>query len=92
MNMKFSGWENAQPVLDEDDPARSELIEVTLVRKTCISTWNSVLRCLIGHYFSWKKFTLWDDVLRTKIALKDYEIIQETQHRQELIWSLLLSK
>jgi len=95
MSLDFSAWvdwvDNGTPDTSDDDPARSNLVDVTLLRKTCVDTGRSVLRCLKGHYFSSAKHPLWDHVVRTQVNRHTLTLIQEADQKADIIRSILAS-
>lgn len=84
-------WSSEVPDLADDDPARSWLISVTILRKTCVHTWKSVLRCLEGHYFSSPWYSLWDYVIRTQISENVFNLLQSTEQRSDIMKGILAS-
>jgi len=92
MSLDFSAWgENPDIDPSDDDHARSKNINVTIVRKTCVDTWKSVLRFISWHRFSWSWETLGDNVIRTQVSSKTFLLLHVPKYREKVIRSILFS-
>ena len=82
---------NATPVVDEDAPARSDCIDVTVLRKATVGTWDTVYRFLSWHRFSSGGETLWDHVVRTQVSSKVFLLLHVPSRREATIKDILRS-
>lgn len=87
----WSQWATQVPDISDDDPARSSLINVTVLRRTCVDTWESVLEALSWHQFSDELHQLWDNVIRTQVSTKTFLLLFVPNYSKEIIRKILIS-
>jgi len=92
MSLDFSaGGENPDIDTSDDDPARRKLIDVTLVQKARIGTWEKAFQFISGHKYSLWWIDLWEDIVRTSVSSKVFLLLHVPKHRDDIIRKLLIS-
>ena len=94
MNMTVSVWPEwftEVPDVSDDEDGRSKLIDVTVLRRTCVHTWESVLEALSWHQFSDELRMLWDNVVRTRVSSKIFLLLFLPNYSKEIIRKILIS-
>lgn len=85
-------WSSEVPDVSDDDVARKSLVDVTVLRRTCVSTWESVLEYISWHKYSTAHNNLWDDVLRTQVSLDVISLLENDISKDDTISKLLTSE
>lgn len=90
MNMVlFKRVDSNISLLDENDTNQIISTDVTVLRKTCVHTWESVLRFISWHNYSWENNLLWDSVVRTKVSIKVFLLLHVPKYRDIIIKDIL---